>query len=282
MFSNLSRLAYEIVSFTSEDSMFPISELLKPKSKSRGWQSAQLGNFPQSIILKFICPVHINELQFLSHQSNISSCITVFTYIPDSPSAIPLIEQFQWENSGYLSLDSNEKTNYMAYEPKSLFIDINTLFLKISLDKCHANKYNIFNQVGLFSVNVLGEFLTDYFPSPQAELDTELDINPIITSKNKSNSPESKLRGEEIKKNHKNKGHERDKDLLFCPISHELMTEPVITPYGNCFQRKSIEAWLFTNGTCPLTKKKLTISQLNTCKKVKAIVERHIKSLKSK
>lgn len=28
---------------------------------------------------------------------------------------------------------------------------------------------------------------------------------------------------------------------FLCPISHEIMKDPVMTPYGQCFERKEIE-----------------------------------------
>lgn len=30
-------------------------------------------------------------------------------------------------------------------------------------------------------------------------------------------------------------------EALLCPISHELMRNPVITPYGHCFEKSQIE-----------------------------------------
>lgn len=74
--------------------------------------------------------------------------------------------------------------------------------------------------------------------------------------------------------------HKNENDLLLCPISQELMTDPVMTPYGHCFQREHIEAWLLTNNTCPLTNNSLSKSQLVPCFIVKSLVEEHIKSLK--
>ncbi|CAG9323787.1 unnamed protein product [Blepharisma stoltei] len=62
-------------------------------------------------------------------------------------------------------------------------------------------------------------------------------------------------------------------DALRCPISYELMTDPVITPYGHCFQRTGIEDWLKTHNSCPLTNQPLSINQLIPCFTVKSAVE---------
>lgn len=70
-----------------------------------------------------------------------------------------------------------------------------------------------------------------------------------------------------------------DDDTLLCPISQELMTDPVMTPYGHCFQRSFIEEWVDLHGTCPLTSKPLEKSQLIPSFTVKAIVEQRIHSI---
>ncbi|CAL5024599.1 unnamed protein product [Urochloa decumbens] len=41
---------------------------------------------------------------------------------------------------------------------------------------------------------------------------------------------------------------------LVCPISLDIMRDPVTIPSGITYDRDSIERWLLTAGTCPLTK----------------------------
>lgn len=185
--SNLAKLKFRVVSCSSEDNDFPVTELLKHGPQSKGWQSARFQDFPQVIIFQFICPVHIQQLQFLSHQSKISSRIEIFTYMPENPVSIPPLDQFKWKRLGYLSLDNNEKSNFQARELKSVFIDVKALFLKIALNKCHINKYNMFNQVGLVAVNALGEELGDLSaPSRKGlppRLENELEFDPVTTER---------------------------------------------------------------------------------------------------
>ncbi|CAG9321572.1 unnamed protein product [Blepharisma stoltei] len=159
MSSQLSKLKFRIVFCSSEDNEFPVTQLLNHGPHSTGWQSARFQDFPQIIILQFIAPVRIQQLQFLSHQSKIATRIELFTYLPENPSSIPPLENFKWNRLGYLSLDNNEKSGFQARELKSVYIDSQALFLKVSLNKCHVNKYNIFNQVGLIAINCLGEEL---------------------------------------------------------------------------------------------------------------------------
>lgn len=70
---------------------------------------------------------------------------------------------------------------------------------------------------------------------------------------------------------------EDDNELLLCPISQELMTDPVMTPYGHCFQRSCIEAWLGNHDSCPITGQPLRAEQLIPCYTIKAIVEEKLK-----
>ncbi len=42
-----------------------------------------------------------------------------------------------------------------------------------------------------------------------------------------------------------------------CPITHEVMTDPVVTSDGNTYERQAIEQWLKKNNTSPLTNKPL-------------------------
>jgi len=39
---------------------------------------------------------------------------------------------------------------------------------------------------------------------------------------------------------------------FLCPITHELMTDPVIDPDGNSYERSAIVNWLKENSTSPI------------------------------
>ena len=69
---------------------------------------------------------------------------------------IPLNE-IKFKRLGYLSLDSNERSGFQARELKSVYVDSVALLLKIVLHKCHINKFNLFNQVGIIAMNCMGE-----------------------------------------------------------------------------------------------------------------------------
>lgn len=52
-------------------------------------------------------------------------------------------------------------------------------------------------------------------------------------------------------------------DLMFiCPITQEVMSDPVIAPDGNCYERSAIEQWLATHDTSPMTNQRLPAKNL--------------------
>lgn len=71
-------------------------------------------------------------------------------------SQIPLNE-VKFNRLGYLSLESNEKSGFQARELKSVYVDAFSLLLKVVLHKCHVNKFNLYNQVGVIAINCMGE-----------------------------------------------------------------------------------------------------------------------------
>jgi hypothetical protein len=47
-----------------------------------------------------------------------------------------------------------------------------------------------------------------------------------------------------------------------CPITHDLMVDPVVDPEGNTYDRASIEQWLARNPTSPITRSRMTKDDL--------------------
>ena len=55
---------------------------------------------------------------------------------------------------------------------------------------------------------------------------------------------------------------------LCCPITMEMLVDPVKTPYGHCFERSAIVHWVNDNGTCPLTRQRLVVDQLKPASEI--------------
>ncbi len=57
---------------------------------------------------------------------------------------------------GYLSLDSNERSNYKARELKSVYVHTKGSYLKFVIKANHVSQQNLFNQVSLIAVRIVG------------------------------------------------------------------------------------------------------------------------------
>ena len=75
-------------------------------------------------------------------------------------------------NHSYLSLDPNERSNWKARELKSVFVEARAQFLKFLVFKNHINAINLFNQVGVVAINILGAAVPSQLPNAaQAAID---------------------------------------------------------------------------------------------------------------
>jgi hypothetical protein len=79
-------------------------------------------------------------------------------------------------------------------------------------------------------------------------------LEEIRQKKNKNNETDMTTQGETK--------NEAEYESFFCPISQEIMNDPVITPQGISFDRQSILAWLKKDNKCPITKTPLKESDL--------------------
>ena len=143
------KIPFRIVHVSSEDEEYSVRELLNRTPFSRGWLSSRFCNYPQELLIEFPKPIKMREIQFLSHQYSIASKIEIFILPPQS-------EKFK--KIGYLSLDSNERSNFQARELKTVYTDYICVRVKFNLLKCHQNSHNIYSQVGLIGLSILGEF----------------------------------------------------------------------------------------------------------------------------
>jgi chitin synthase len=64
---------------------------------------------------------------------------------------------------------------------------------------------------------------------------------------------------------------------ILCPISHEIMEDPVQTPYGHYFDRVNIESWIKQSQSCPITRKVLRLEDLKPCPAMRLAVELYLR-----
>lgn len=97
----------------------------------------------------------MSEIQILSHQSKIASKIEIYVGQGGSYTTA------KYKRLGYLSLDSNERSNFSARELKTVFVEFTGRYLKLIINECHVNSQNIYNQVGIIAVSIMGFVLRD-------------------------------------------------------------------------------------------------------------------------
>ena len=69
---------------------------------------------------------------------------------------------------------------------------------------------------------------------------------------------------------------------FMCPITQELMIDPVIDPDGNSYERHAIEGWLRQNNTSPITRAPLSIKDLRPNRALKQAIDEYRHSIRPK
>jgi len=67
-------------------------------------------------------------------------------------------------------------------------------------------------------------------------------------------------------------------DQYVCPISTEIMVDPVCVADGHTYERHSIESWLSQHDTSPLTNEKLSHKRLSPNVALRALIQGYIHS----
>lgn len=70
-------------------------------------------------------------------------------------------------------------------------------------------------------------------------------------------------------------------ESFVCPITQEIMKDPVITPHGISYERSAIVNWLEKNESCPFTKKNLKKEDLITNYALKCSINQYLKKISS-
>lgn len=71
-------------------------------------------------------------------------------------SSIENVENINWEYLGYITLSTNESTDFKSRELKSANVPKKQVtYIKMNLHGNHFNSHNSFNQVGNFSLNYI-------------------------------------------------------------------------------------------------------------------------------
>ncbi|XP_051950699.1 centrosomal protein of 104 kDa isoform X2 [Xyrauchen texanus] len=150
------KIGFTVISWSGHEENYNAKKLMVHAPTINGWRSTRFCPFPQEITLQLVERCRIRKLQLLAHQYMISSKIEfhIGDRLPEPTSP----QQDQWlHRLGYVSLSDNEKTSFRARELKSVHVDAVGAYLKLTFHRNHANQYNIYNQVALVALNILGD-----------------------------------------------------------------------------------------------------------------------------
>uniref|UniRef100_A0A8B9FXM6 Centrosomal protein of 104 kDa n=1 Tax=Amazona collaria TaxID=241587 RepID=A0A8B9FXM6_9PSIT len=165
------KIRFIVVSSSGHEDGFSAKELMVHAPTVNGWRSPRLCQYPQEIVLQLVERCRIRKLQLLAHQYMISSKIEF--YISESlPEYFAPYQSERFHRLGYVPLSDNEKTDFKARELKSVYMDAVGQYLKLIFHKNYVNKYNLYGQVALVAINIIGDpadFNDDSTNSPSRE-----------------------------------------------------------------------------------------------------------------
>ncbi|XP_072739674.1 centrosomal protein of 104 kDa [Ciconia boyciana] len=150
------KIGFIVVSSSGHEDGFSAKELMVHAPTVNGWRSPRLCQYPQEIVLQLVERCRIRKLQLLAHQYMISSKIEF--YISESlPEYFAPYQSERFHRLGYVPLSDNEKTDFKARELKSVYMDAVGQYLKLIFHKNYVNKYNLYGQVALVAINIIGD-----------------------------------------------------------------------------------------------------------------------------
>ncbi|XP_063799531.1 centrosomal protein of 104 kDa isoform X2 [Pseudophryne corroboree] len=170
------KIGFIVISSSGHEDGFSAKELMVHAPTVNGWRSPRFCQYPQEIVLQMVERTRIRKLQLLAHQYMISSKIEF--YVSESlPEYFTPYQSERFRRLGYVALSENEKTGYKARELKSVYVDAVGQYLKLIFHKNYPNRYNLYNQVALIAINIIGDpvdFDEDDMPSQDKLIDQYL------------------------------------------------------------------------------------------------------------
>ncbi|KFV44407.1 Centrosomal protein of 104 kDa [Tyto alba] len=154
------KIGFIVISSSGHEDGFSAKELMVHAPTVNGWRSprycTELCQYPQEIVLQLVERCRIRKLQLLAHQYMISSKIEF--YISESlPEYFAPYQSERFHRLGYVPLSDNEKTDFKARELKSVYMDAVGQYLKLIFHKNYVNRYNLYGQVALVAINIIGD-----------------------------------------------------------------------------------------------------------------------------
>ncbi|KAJ6240541.1 wd repeat [Anaeramoeba flamelloides] len=166
-----------------------------------------------------------------------------------------------------------------------LFFDLNRAKLKLQSNNSKENNQKI--ETGQLN-NILEKDVNGNFYPQKNNNNSQFDNynnnnnnnnynnnnNNNYNYNNNNNIQEKDGKNEDEKGN--NTGQIEPPEIYFCPITHELLRDPVTTKHGHTFERVAITEHINRGGNCPFTRKPLKIEELAPNYLVKQMIEKWV------
>ena len=175
------QLAFDVVECSSEEKGHECSALETYRENEDGWVSKQNCQFPQVIVLKIRSHQSearvIDRLEILCHELYIPQTVEISIGYGgtegQSPSAFEDCATIQ--KLGVVTMESNKQSDYEDRKFKSISIRQEAHFIKLALRQCYENEYNMYKQVGIVGLKVLGVFDVDQEVK-------DIEVSPLLKS----------------------------------------------------------------------------------------------------
>lgn len=210
---HVSKMRFSIHSCSGEDPEYPARELLYHSPHTRGWQTPRFCQYPQELVLRLDMPARISQIQILSHEFKISQKLEI--YVGTLPPGETDPGRCLYKRLGHLSFHPNEKTNYQARELKTVHINHTAVMVKFLVYGPHMNQHNIYNQICLIAINLLGE---PFLGGPGGALPGDPAVRDIVLDMNVDAGTAARIRELTMEKHTAiaNEDYDRAKELKFA------------------------------------------------------------------
>jgi centrosomal protein CEP104 len=183
-------LKYRLIGASTEDPENPIYALISGL-KNNGWCTVRYCTYPQELLIQLCRPCRLRQINLVFHEYKIPSKIDLYNFFPKTFSDFNLdIDDLIFEKIGYIIPDTNISKKFRAREVKQIFLNENVYYLKFVFYQNYSNLKNVFNQVGLISIQCFGVDFTanninGLYPSLEQPVDyfTKQSLYPEIKKK---------------------------------------------------------------------------------------------------
>ena len=154
----LKRIPVKVVYSSATDKKVENIEHFDPNGGG-GWTTDIFCEWPQTLILELNrgLPVTVNELQVMSHEEQIPMRVEILATVSSTANAM----WTDYHSLGFFSFTDNTKSSLKAREVKTINLNVRCSLLMLRIHGCHMNSLNLFNQVTITGLSVLGDWVQE-------------------------------------------------------------------------------------------------------------------------